>query len=647
MEMFEKILVANRGEIACRIIRTARRMGIATVAVHSSVDVGSLHSRIADESVLIGGAAPADSYLDGDAVIRAALATGASAIHPGYGFLSENPEFAEAVAKAGIAFVGPPPEAIRVMGLKGEARDRMVAAGLPVVPGCRDPGYDPDALADAARKIGFPLLVKPAAGGGGIGMRRVHAESGLGPAVRQARREAGAAFGNESVILEKLIERARHVEVQVFADSHGNFVHLFERDCSLQRRHQKLIEEAPAPGMSEDLRDALGRAAIAAARAVGYVGAGTVEFILDVSDGPGVDRFWFLEMNTRLQVEHPVTEAVTGVDLVYWQFRVAAGERLPLLQDDLVLAGHAIEARLCAEDPANGFLPSPGRILLADFPPAVRVDTGVGAGDSVPSHYDPMFAKIVSFAPTRGEARRRLVRALDATRVEGVRTNRTFLRELAGSEEFAAGVMDTGTVDRLGPALLPGPPSPEVLALAAIAAAGLEDCRDWATGFSLWQPLTRPVRFADAGTRYEARVTVLSADAFEVGIAGDSMRVNRAQGWSVDGRRSCAAVRAEGERIVVHAAHDWHFERVEEIAATGEGVGASGEVRSPMSGLVTAVHAAQGDAVSAGQPLVTVEAMKMEHRVDATLRATVSGLLCAVGDQVDEGALLLTLESRK
>ena len=646
MAMFEKILVANRGEIACRIIRTARRMGIATVAVHSSVDAGAQHVRLADESVHVGEAAPADSYLDGAAIINAALTTRVCAIHPGYGFLSENPDFAEEASDAGFVFVGPPPEAIRVMGLKDGARERMAAAGLPVVPGWHDPGGDPDALALAARDVGFPLLVKPVAGGGGIGMRKVREANDLEPAVARARREAGAAFGNEAVILEKLIERSRHVEVQVFADSLGNVVHLFERDCSLQRRHQKLIEEAPAPGMTGELRDALGRAATAAARAVGYIGAGTVEFILDVSAGPRIDRFWFLEMNTRLQVEHPVTEAVTGVDLVEWQFRVAAGECLPLLQHDLAVSGHAMEARLCAEDPANGFLPSPGRVLRADFPAGVRIDAGVRAGDSIPSHYDPMFAKIVSHAPTREEARRRLVRALDATRVEGVRTNRTFLRELAGSGEFAAGVMDTGTVERLGSALLPGPPGPEVLALAAVAAAGLVDCREEATGFVLWQPLVRSVRFAGNGTRCEACVTVHSADSFEVETGVMTMRVERTHGWSVDGRRFCASVRAEEERIVVDADHDWHFERVDEISTPEDGTGPSGEVRSPMSGLVTAVHVARGDAVSPGQPLVTVEAMKMEHCLDAPLRALVSGLLCSVGEQVAEGALLLTLEAR-
>ena len=469
-----KVLIANRGEIACRIIRTARNMGIATVAIHTDVDAESPHVGMADEAIALESPSSAGGYLDIDRVVEAALTSGADWVHPGYGFLSENPEFAAKVSHEGLTFVGPPAETIRTMGLKDVARARMIEAGVPVVPGFPGHGCDESELARKAAEVGFPVLVKPVAGGGGIGMKRADGADELPAAVTAARREAASSFGNDAVVIEKLIGGPRHVEVQVFADSHGNVVHVFERDCSLQRRHQKLIEEAPAPGMRGHVREAITSAAVSAARSVGYVGAGTVEFIADASDGLRADRFWFLEMNTRLQVEHPVTEEVTGIDLVEWQFRVAAGERIPANQELIALDGHAIEARLYAEDPANGFLPSPGRIAVARFPDAngVRVDRGIQSGSPVPSQFDPLIAKIIASGKTRDDARERLAGALDATRIIGVRTNRTFLRELVRMDAFANGRMTTESADQTGDLGAVPAPGQTVLAIAAVVAAG-------------------------------------------------------------------------------------------------------------------------------------------------------------------------------
>ncbi|MEL7204228.1 MAG: biotin carboxylase N-terminal domain-containing protein, partial [Pseudomonadota bacterium] len=434
--MFDTILIANRGEIACRIMRTAQAMGVRCVAVYSDVDAGALHVEMADAAVALGGSAPAESYLRGDAVIEAALATGAEAIHPGYGFLSENPDFVDAVAKAGLTFIGPSARAIRSMGLKDQAKALMHEAGVPVVPGYHGNNQDAAYLAGQADQIGYPVMIKAVAGGGGKGMRMVEAPGDFASALQSARAEAAAAFGNSDVLIEKLISSPRHIEVQVFGDG-KNAVHLCERDCSLQRRHQKVIEEAPAPGMTEEMRRAMGQAAVRAAEAIGYAGAGTLEFIVDGATAPSADNFWFMEMNTRLQVEHPVTEAITGVDLVEWQLRVASGEGLPARQDELSINGHAFEARLYAEDVLKGFLPATGAIEHLRFPADVRADTGVRSGDEVSPYYDPMIAKITVHGRNRDGALRRLRAGLERTEVAGTVTNLSFLRALASQKDFA------------------------------------------------------------------------------------------------------------------------------------------------------------------------------------------------------------------
>ena len=506
--MFGKLLVANRGEIACRVMRTAHRLGIPTVAVYSDADRDALHVAMAGEAWRLGPAPASRSYLDIERVLAAAAASGADAVHPGYGFLSENPAFVDACTAAGIVFVGPPAAAVRAMGLKDAAKRVMESAGVPVVPGYHGEAQDDAALLDHARRIGFPVMVKAVAGGGGKGMRRADDEAGFEPALEAARREARSSFGDDRVLVERCIERPRHVEVQVFADAHGNAVHLFERDCSLQRRHQKVVEETPAPGMTPQMRAAMGAAAVAAARAIGYRNAGTVEFIADASGGLSQDRFWFMEMNTRLQVEHPVTEMVTGTDLVEWQLRVAAGEPLPLAQAELSMTGHAVEARVYAEDPGRGFLPSTGVLAHLGTPPEsarVRVDIGVREGDTVTPHYDPMIAKVIAHGEDRAAALTRLSGALRGFEVAGVATNVPFLARLLADPEFRAGDADTGLIDRKLDALLARGPVPDaVLAIAAMHAAGAlaaDTGRDARTDPST--PPSMPHGFAagrDAGT---------------------------------------------------------------------------------------------------------------------------------------------------
>ncbi|HEV2078972.1 MAG TPA: acetyl-CoA carboxylase biotin carboxylase subunit, partial [Allosphingosinicella sp.] len=470
--MITSLLIANRGEIACRIIRTARGLGVRTVAVYSDADAKALHVREADEAVHIGPSPARESYLVGEKIIAAARETGADAIHPGYGFLSENAEFAQAVMDAGLIWVGPQPSSIRAMGLKDAAKKLMDAAGVPTTPGYLGDDQDPDRLQSEADAIGYPVLIKAVAGGGGKGMRRVNTSAEFQDMLQSCKREAAASFGDDKVLIEKYILRPRHIEVQVFGDSHGNVVHLFERDCSLQRRHQKVIEEAPAPGMDEETRAAVCGAAVKAAQAVDYVGAGTIEFIADASEGLQADRIWFMEMNTRLQVEHPVTEAITGLDLVELQFRVASGERLPFAQEDLAIRGHAVEARLYAEDPEKEFLPSTGKLWALAFPEGegIRIDTGVEAGGEVTPYYDPMIAKLIAHAPTREEALDRLARALGETVVAGPKTNIAFLKRLCEAEEFRAGQFDTAFIDRnleaLGAVAIP--PDPAVVAAGAL-----------------------------------------------------------------------------------------------------------------------------------------------------------------------------------
>ena len=639
--MFSKILIANRGEIACRVIDTCRRLGVATVAVHSDVDRDARHVAMADEAVSLGGAAPAESYLRGDAIVDAARATGAEAIHPGYGFLSENPDFVEAVEAAGLAFVGPSAEAIRAMGLKDAAKAAMEAAGVPVVPGYRGDDQSDATLARAAEDVGYPVLVKAVAGGGGKGMRLVERAADFAEALASARAEARAAFGNDRVLIERFVASPRHVEVQVFGDG-TRAVHLFERDCSLQRRHQKVIEEAPAPGMTEEVRAAMGAAAVRAAEAIGYAGAGTVEFIADGGRGLRPDGFWFMEMNTRLQVEHPVTEAITGVDLVEWQLRVASGEPLWMAQEDLSIRGHAFEARLYAEDAANGFLPATGRLTHLAFPPGARAETGVRAGDAIGPHYDPMIAKIVTHGPTRGAALGALQSALAGTEVAGTVTNLAFLRRLAGHEGFAAGEVDTGLIARAGDALTAAPVAPpEVRAMAAVAAL---DPGGPFEGFHLWTPLAREVRMIHRGEEIAARVTVRGPGRYEVAQGAATQEIARdGDLWRVDGRARRAGLHREPGRITLFAG-DAHVFELPDPLDRGGASGTAGAIEAPMPGLVKAVLVAPGDPVAEGDRLAVMEAMKMEHTLRAPRDGVVAEVLAAPGAQVEAGAALIRLE---
>ena len=640
--MFRKLLIANRGEIACRVIGTARRLGVATVAVYSDADAGALHVEMADEAVRIGPPAPAESYLDCGTIVAAALATGAQAMHPGYGFLSENPDFVEAVAAAGLIFVGPSAAAIRKMGLKDAAKSVMEAAGVPVVPGYHGRDQADVRLAHEAAAIGWPVLIKAVAGGGGKGMRRVDAEAEFADALGSARAEAEAAFGNDSVLIEKYVATPRHIEVQVFGDGTGA-LHLFERDCSLQRRHQKVIEEAPAPGMGPEMRAEMGEAAVRAAEAIGYSGAGTVEFIADASDGLRADRFYFMEMNTRLQVEHPVTEAVTGVDLVEWQLRVAAGEPLPARQDDLALDGHAVEARLYAEDAAAGFLPATGRLSRLRFPDDARVDSGVREGDAITPHYDPMIAKVICHGATREIALNRLSRALEATRVAGTVTNLDFLRRLVRQEDFAAGRMDTGLIDRNLDALTAEVPVPSaLLALASVAAVAPGG--GWLEGFTQWTPLRQRI-VLDGPHGFEAKLSMRRPGTYLVEVADVQHEVVRGgEGWQVDGARQAARVERVGDEVLVFADRTLSWQ-VPDPLARGAGAEAhQGDVVAPMPGLVRRVFVATGDAVVSGQRLAVLEAMKMEHALNAPRDGTVAEVLVAAGAQVEAGAALVRLE---
>ena len=634
--MFSKILIANRGEIACRVIDTARRLGVATVAVYSDADRSARHVAMADEAVHIGGPAPKDSYLRGDAIIAAALATGAQAIHPGYGFLSENPEFVDAVQAAGLTFIGPSGDAIRAMGLKDAAKALMTQAGVPVVPGYHGDNQDPEHLAGAADAVGYPVLIKAVAGGGGKGMRRVDRPQDFAAALASAQGEATTAFGNPAVLIEKYVEKPRHIEVQVFGDG-KTAVHLFERDCSLQRRHQKVIEEAPAPGMTEDMRAAMGQAAVRAAEAIGYSGAGTIEFIVDASEGLRADRFWFMEMNTRLQVEHPVTEAITGVDLVEWQLRVASGEPLPAAQEDLTITGHAFEARLYAEDVPAGFLPATGRLAHLSFGPGARIETGVRPDDTISPWYDPMIAKVITHGPTRGAALNALARALDETQVAGTTTNIGFLAALARHKGFAAGDVDTGLIARDLDALVAEEEAPPAArALAVIAAAGLHEGAG--SGFTLWAPLSRNVPFdppAKIAVSGPGRIAVTLEDrSFDCALHPD--------GWWVDGAKTGAAVHVGPEEITVFLRGAHRFARIDPLARATKGSG-SGLTLAPMPGLVKAVFVSAGEEVAEGAPLAILEAMKMEHTLLAERAGTVAEVLAAPGDQVEAGAALIRL----
>ncbi len=645
--MFDTILIANRGEIACRVIETARAMGLRSVAVHSDVDAGAKHVALADVAVSLGGASPAESYLRGDAIIEAAKATGAQAIHPGYGFLSENPDFVEAVETAGLTFIGPAASAIRKMGLKDAAKALMEEAGVPVVPGYHGRDQDPGHLEVEAERIGYPVLIKAVAGGGGKGMRLVESPAGFVDGLERAKAEARTAFGNDAVLIEKFVEKPRHIEVQVFGDG-TSALHLFERDCSLQRRHQKVIEEAPAPGMTEEMRAAMGAAAVRAAQAIGYKGAGTVEFIVDGSDGLRPDGFWFMEMNTRLQVEHPVTEAITGVDLVEWQIRVASGEALPARQEDLGISGHAFEARLYAEDVPAGFLPATGTLTHLRFPDDVRADSGVRAGDTISPYYDPMIAKLVVHGPTRAVALRQLARGLRDTRVAGTVTNLAFLAALAGHEGFAAGEVDTGLIARDLDALTAEPEdNPRARALAALVAAGLVDRTDPLTGFALWQPLAHTVTLLEGETEHVLRLSVEGPG--HVDIAQDGVTIaarHEPSGWRLNGQPAAPFAQA-GEVITVFDDCGRRYVVPDLLDRAGAAGAGANITLAPMPGRVVSVNVSPGQMVTAGDRLVVLEAMKMEHTMTAWRDGVIAEVLTRDGAQVEAGAPLIRLEDEE
>jgi 3-methylcrotonyl-CoA carboxylase alpha subunit len=609
--MLSSLLIANRGEIACRIIRSARKHGIRTVAVYSDADAEAMHVREADQAVHIGPSLAAESYLVGEKIIASAKQAGVEAIHPGYGFLSENADFAQAVIDAGLIWVGPAPHSIRAMGLKDAAKKLMVEAGVPVTPGYLGEDQSVKRLEEEAAAIGYPVLIKAVAGGGGKGMRKVDEPAAFADALQSCRREATAAFGNDHVLLEKWIENPRHIEVQVFGDSHGNIVHLFERDCSLQRRHQKVIEEAPAPGMDDATREAICLAAVRAAQAVDYVGAGTVEFIADGSSGLRADRIWFMEMNTRLQVEHPVTEEITGQDLVEWQLRVASGEPLPKEQDELAIRGWAMEARLYAEDPIKGFLPSIGSLDIFDPGPGCRVDTGVERGGEISAFYDPMIAKVIAWGENRELARSTLSASLSNTRIWPLKTNAGFLVMALEHPDFVNASMDTGLIAHAGDALMPSAhPSPATLTEAAralTAGGGL-------AGFRLnASPQTNNAFLLDGE---EVTVTVLGGETEGSGLS-NVLIAEAGQVWSLT---------------------RW---RAADVRGTVSGGGA---ILSPMPGRIIAVDVCAGERVVKGQRLVILEAMKMEHSMLAPFDGLVSELNAREGDQVSEGMLLVSIE---
>ena len=662
--MFKSVLVANRGEIACRVFRTAKRMGIRTIAVYSEADANALHVREADEAVLIGPAAARESYLDGAKVLAAAKATGAEAIHPGYGFLSENADFAEAVAAAGLIWIGPDPSSIRAMGLKDAAKELMIQAGVPVTPGYQGADQSEETLTAEAARIGYPVLIKAVAGGGGKGMKRVDDPADFAAGLASAKREGAAAFGDDRVLIERYITRPRHIEVQVFGDKHGEVVHLYERDCSLQRRHQKVIEEAPAPGMSDDVRAAVTGAAIKAARAVNYVGAGTIEFIADASDGLKADGVWFMEMNTRLQVEHPVTESVTGVDLVEWQFRVAAGEPIPLKQTEIQLNGWAMEARLYAEDPANGFLPSIGKLEHFVMPDGIRVDTGVEQGGEVSQFYDPMIAKLIVHEDTREAAAARLAEAAGEVEVWPVKANAGFLKRCLEHPRFVAGDVDTGFIAAEEAALLGKGPSSD----ARIAALNLiadrydlspqlgeylspwsPDADSAAAGFRLNGPSRALFQAQINGERVEGSVLTngsgdfswkIEADGRTVVSRADDDRIFLGEGVSFGYAGASSGV----EGVIFEQGDAWPITVASSERGPGEGSASDGSLRAPMPGKIVATPVKAGDAVTKGQPVVVLEAMKMEHALTAPFDGVVESV-ASLGDQVVEAAVLAVVKA--
>ena len=682
--MFSKILIANRGEIACRVAATCRGLGIRTVAVYSEADAQAAHVAACDEAVCVGPAEAAQSYLRGDRILQAARDTGAQAIHPGYGFLSENAGFARQCAEAGVVFIGPPPEAMQAMGLKAESKRLMQAAAVPLVPGYHGAAQDDALLKAEAQRIGFPVLIKASAGGGGKGMREVHGADAFDAALASCRREARSSFGNDAVLIERLVRNPRHIEIQVFADQQGHALWLFERDCSMQRRHQKVIEEAPAPGLPESLRRDMGAAAVAAARAVGYVGAGTVEFIVECSEAGVPQTFYFMEMNTRLQVEHPVTELITGLDLVAWQLQVAAGQPLPIGQDEVRCAGHAIEARLYAEHPEAGFLPSTGQLRRLALPPhaafgpaqahGIRVDSGVREGDTITPFYDPMIAKLIAWGETREQARHRLRQALEATRIAGLQTNVQFLHRLLGDPAFAEGVVDTGLIARQQEVLLAPPSLSRSLACAAAVGALLEVERaqqtddPWSAGDgfsngvlpprslrfdSPWGPLDCTLWPPSAGQPLRLQ-TPGAAQPQPFACAARLKRVDRAtQAFSLVLTLGTERAQMDGVLLgemtfqVFSGGEQATLQRLGADLGSADAGSAGGRLTAPMPGKIIALHVQPGDTVQAGDPLLVLEAMKMEHTLVAPAAGQVSELLHAVGDQVSEGVELLRIEVLK
>jgi len=662
--MFDAVLIANRGEIACRIIATARCLGIRTVAVFSKADAAARHVQLADEAVLIGPPPARDSYLRSDKILAAAKRCGAEAIHPGYGFLAENADFARACRKAGLVFIGPPADAISVMGDKSHAKDLMADAGVPLVPGYHGPEQELETLQREADRIGYPLLLKASAGGGGKGMRVVENAKDFPAALAAAKREALGAFGNEQMLLERYLRCPRHVEIQVFSDSQGNCVHLFERDCSLQRRHQKVIEEAPAPGMNEGLRGKMAAAAIAAARAIKYVGAGTVEFLLD-EDG----SFYFMEMNTRLQVEHPVSELITGQDLVEWQLRVAAGQPLPCTQQQLRISGHAIEARLYAEDPQRDFLPATGtlhHLRLPETSAQVRVDSGVQQGDRIGIHYDPLLAKLIVHADNRDQALRRLRRALDATEVVGLSSNRDFLRRVCDNAEFCSGAIDTGFISRQGAELLapPGPADDEQLALTALylllqrrrqarrqANISCEPDSPWhqTNGWRLNSDNYHRLLLRD-GAREHRVILHYRPDGFLLELPGGCLEArgeldpDGSLRATIGGHRCRARIIRNGQELTLLANGVTRTLQLDDpLYGVLDLAGGEGNLSAPMPGKIIAIHTASGARVAAGDPLLTLEAMKMEHTISAPQNGTVSDIYFQVGEMVEEGVELIAI----
>lgn len=672
--MFDTLLIANRGEIACRVAATARRMGLRTVAVYSDADAQARHVAECDVAVHIGGAEPRASYLRADAILDAAKRSGAKAIHPGYGFLSENEGFAQACADAGIIFVGPPASAIAAMGSKSAAKALMEKAGVPLVPGYHGENQDADFLRQQADAIGYPVLIKASAGGGGKGMRIVNTSAEFNEALASCKREAASSFGDDRVLIERYLLKPRHIEIQVFADSHGNYIHLFERDCSVQRRHQKVIEEAPAPGMTEERRQAMGDAAIAAARAVGYVGAGTVEFIAE-PDG----RFYFMEMNTRLQVEHPVTEMITGQDLVEWQLRVAAGETLPLSQEALTLSGHAIEARIYAENPDKGFLPSIGTLETLEFPQHteftsgdIRVDGGVRSGDTITPHYDPMIAKLIVHGRDREQARARMLRALSDIRIAGLHTNIAFVRRLMADQAFAEADLDTGLIERRHDNLFPksGGISDMVLALAAAATLQSQGYRGarvltgpaptdpWsvADGWRVADHHTRPLSFLDTDGQVHDLELNCRDRQWSLGCNGRRHALEWSAIVSRPGRQTLRVrlgdrevsgdVLIHGETLTIFGAGDAQSLKIYDPVthAQDEGTDHSGSLTAPMPGKIIAVPVKAGTVVKSGDVLLVMEAMKMEHTIYSPRDGVVEEVFYQPGDQVSDGTELIAIQ---